>query len=376
MSFRALLVTKDSQAVETIAPVLSYFGLMVQCCGYSDAVCLVTEQKFEAVLVDFDDPHSAAAVLRNVSSAPFENHAVTVALLSDKARVRSVFGAGAHFVLYKPISSEQAEATLLAATALIKRERRNAFRAGVQVPVKLRLENTSGVTDVEAILLDLSENGMDVLAAQPLCPSGTLHARFSLPDAPTELEIRGEVAWANPNGDSGVRFVGLPDSLRVALRCWVLDHLKDAPPEEAEPVLGCKLSDLSPGGCYVETASPFPERTAVVLTLRAGDVELQAQGLVRVMHPACGMGIEFASHTAEQRAETENFIQFLTNRPGIQPELLVSPNKLVSASEVQIRQSDEVEDALLDLLRNHESFSQEMFLETLRKQRNADFVQS
>jgi hypothetical protein len=88
------------------------------------------------------------------------------------------------------------------------------------------------------------------------------------------------------------------------------------------------------------------------------------------------MGIEFASHTAEQRTETENFIQFLTSRPGVQPELLVAPHKLVSAPEVQIRQSDEVEDALLDLLRNHESFSQEMFLETLRKQRNGDFVQS
>jgi DNA-binding response OmpR family regulator len=182
MSFRALLVTKDSQAVETIAPVLSYFGLMAQCCGYSDAVCLVTEQKFEAVLVDFDDPHSAAVVLQNVSCAPFESHAVTIALLSDKARVRNVFGAGAHFVLYKPISSEHAEATLLAATALIKRDRRNAFRAGVQVPVKLRLENTSGVTDVEAILLDLSETGMDVLAAQPLCPSATLRCSHGVGD--------------------------------------------------------------------------------------------------------------------------------------------------------------------------------------------------
>jgi hypothetical protein len=30
---------------------------------------------------------------------------------------------------------------------------------------------------------------------------------------------------------------------------------------------------------------------------------------------------------------------------------------------------------LLDLLRNHESLSEEMFLETLRGQRNAEFVQ-
>src|SRR5438132_6514973 len=120
MSFRALLVTKDDQAAEVLTPVLSNFGLSAHCCGYSSAVCLVTEQKFQAVLVDFDDPHSAALVLQNVSSAPFEKHAVTVALLSDKAKVRNVFGAGANFVLYKLVNTEQAESTLRAATALIK----------------------------------------------------------------------------------------------------------------------------------------------------------------------------------------------------------------------------------------------------------------
>ena len=92
MSFRALLVTKDDQAAEVLTPVLSNFGLGVQRCGYSDAVCLVTEQKFQGVLVDFDDPHSAALVLQNLASAPFQTNAVTIALLSEKNKVRNVFG--------------------------------------------------------------------------------------------------------------------------------------------------------------------------------------------------------------------------------------------------------------------------------------------
>ncbi len=143
MSFRALLVTRDDQAVEILAPVLSDFGLMVHCCGYPDAVCLVSEQKFQAVLVDFDDPHSAALILQNAANASFENHAITVGLLNDRSKVRSAFGVGANFVLYKPIAAVQAEATLRAATALIKRERRNSFRVPVQVPVKLRLVRDS-----------------------------------------------------------------------------------------------------------------------------------------------------------------------------------------------------------------------------------------
>ncbi len=69
------------------------------------------------VIIDFDDPHSAALVLQSTEQASAGNGAITIALLSDKTKVRNVFGAGANFVLYKPVSAEQAQATLRAATA-------------------------------------------------------------------------------------------------------------------------------------------------------------------------------------------------------------------------------------------------------------------
>ena len=124
MTFQALLVSKDEEAIAVLNPVLAGFELNVQSCGYPEAMVRISEQKYDAVLVDFDDPHSAALLLQNVSS--IGNGVVTVALLSDKAKVRNVFGAGANFVLYKPISEPQAQASLRAATALIKRERRRA----------------------------------------------------------------------------------------------------------------------------------------------------------------------------------------------------------------------------------------------------------
>ena len=118
MSFRALLVSKDDQAVEALTPVLSNFGLTVHRCAYPDALCLVSEQKFHAVLVDFDDPHSATLTFENLSAARFRAHAVTVALLADRSKVRNAFGAGANFVLYKPVNAEQAEGTLRADASL------------------------------------------------------------------------------------------------------------------------------------------------------------------------------------------------------------------------------------------------------------------
>ena len=379
MSFRALLVTKDDQAAETLTPVLSNFGLTTQCCGYSDAVCLVTEQKFQAVVVDFDDPHSAALVLQNLATTPFQAHAVSVALLSDKSKVRNVFGAGANFALYKPLDERQAVTTLRAAAALIKRERRTSFRVPIQVAVRLAFENGEGAAaEIEGILLDLSETGMDVLAAQPLYPSARLTATFLLPNAPAEFELTGEIAWANPNGECGVHFRDIPQTIQGALQWWLAQNARPSAPMDPEGLADCRLTDLSLGGCYMETASPFPERTEVVLILSADGVEFRTHGRVLVMHPARGMGIEFAMCTAAQRKQTEEFINFLTCRPGVEPALRVVPQAL-KADEDAAQVSDfdsEMEDPLLDLLRNHHSFSEEMFLEALRSQRSGDFVES
>jgi CheY-like chemotaxis protein len=376
MTLQSLLVSKDEQAAAVLTPILTGFGLGVHCCGYADALGRIADQKFDAVIVDYDDPHSAALVLQNAYHASPGNNTVSVALLSDKSKVRSVFGAGANFVLYKPMSEQQAEATLRAATALMKRERRRSFRVPVQIPLQLQVENG---TEMEGILLDLSEDGLDLLAAQPLCPAANIRAYFCLPESDNEMRIRGEVAWANPNGESGVRFIDLAENLRDVLKAWVLRNAPEVPPEESEPVSECKLSDLSLGACYVETESPFPERSDIVLRLQAEDMEVQAEGLVRVMHPGYGMGIEFASRTAEQREQVGKFLEFLTSRPGTLPRLLITPRALAAADQYDnppASEAEEPDDPLLLLLRSHESMDQEEFLQALQRQRNSEEVAS
>ena len=376
MTFHALLVSKDEEAAGILTPLLSRCGVTVACCGYPEALCRLTEEKFDSVIVDFDDPHSASLVLQNASQVTSGVKAVTVALLSDKTKVRNVFGAGANFILYKPISVEQAEASLRAATALIKRERRRSFRVPVQVPIQLQVENG---TPLEGILLDLSEDGMDVLAAQPLCPGARISAQFNLPDGNTEIQGSGEIAWASPNGQAGVRFIDLPDNLRATVKTWVAANAPEIPPPDPEPVSQCTLTDLSLGGCYVETESPFPERSGITLCLNAEDIEVQAEGTVRVMHPGFGMGIEFASRTTDERAQVARFIGFLTSRPGMLPALLITPRILAAGD--QYNQPDplpkeELDDPLLELLRSHESLNQEEFLQKLRQQRRSEEVTS
>lgn len=370
MTFHALLVSKDDDAASVLRTVLADFGIAAVCCGYPEAICQLTEQRFDAVVVDFDDPHSAALVLQNVHQSSSANHAVTVALLSDKAKLRNVLGQGANFVLYKPISPLQAETSLRPASALIKRERRSSCRVPLQLPIQLKLQDAP---DLEGILLDLSETGMDVLAAQPLCPSAQIGARFTLPDGKTELDVRGEITRANPNGESGVRFLELSENTRAVLKTWIAANAPELPPPDIDPVTQCKLTDLSLGGCYVETESPFPEGSGIQLCLKAKDVEVGVDGKVCVLHPGFGMGIEFASSTTAGREQVEQFIGFLSSRPGTMPDLLIMPLALSAAdSNSEHSNPADLDDSLLDLLRRHESLSQEEFLEELRRQRSGE----
>jgi CheY-like chemotaxis protein len=369
MTFHALLVSKDDEPAAVLKTVLSGFGIAdVCCCGYPEAICQLGEQKFDAVIVDFDDPHSAALVLQTLQQSSSANHAVVITLLSDKGKLRSVLSQGAHFVLYKPVSLLQAEVSLRPADALLKRERRSSCRVPLQLPIQLKLQD---IPDIEGILLDLSETGMDVLAAQPLCPSGQISARFTLPDGKTELEVRGEITRANPNGESGVRFIDLSDNTRAILASWIAANAPALPEPDIEPLTQCKLSDLSLGGCYVETESPFPEKARIQLCLKVEEVAVQVEGIVRAMHPGFGMGIEFASRTAEERAQVEQFIGLLTSRPGALPDLQIVPLALTAHDEATTSNPESVEDPLLDLLRRHESLSQEEFLEQLHLQRGA-----
>jgi len=376
MTLQTLLVSKDDDSAEVLSRVLASFAVAVE--RFSEveiALQRLGEQRFDGLIVDFDEPETARQLLQAAFLKP--GALITMALVSDESAVRDTLQSGAKFILHKPVAPEQAAATLRAVTAMLRRERRRSFRVPVQAPVQLSVQ---GGEPLEGIMLDLSQTGMDVLAAQPLLPSALIGLRFDLPDGSAEIEVHAEVAWANPNGQSGVRFLDLSEDQIEHLKTWLMANSPDVPLEEADPVSLCKLTDLSLGGCYVETESPFPEQALVDLCLRAGGMEIHADGMVRVMHPGSGMGVEFPSRTTEQRETVAHFIEFLTSRPGTLPELLISPKSLV-ADENQFattssHSEEHLEDPLLDLLRGAQSLSRDQFLAELHRQRNSETVTS
>ena len=369
MIFHALLVLTDDSTAERLRQILAEFQVESEYCSESHVANeKLAERRYDAVIVDLEDQSAAASILEQVRQSQISKNAVTISLLDDKSLVRRAFGMGANFILYKPVAEEPARASLRAAIALLKRERRRSFRVPVQLPVTL---SWHGAPEVEGIMLDLSENGMDVLSAQPLQQSQALHVHFSLPDL-SQIGATGQVAWANSNGQAGVEFVDFPDGQKQIVQDWLSANAPEGPPPEPEPIANCKLSDLSLGGCYVESESPFPVNTEVELSLRASNTEIKITALIRVMHPGYGMGLEFVSNQGEHRQLVDQFISVLSSHPGSVPLLSISP-KSIHFHEVasSASQPEGNADSLVELLRSDLPRSQDEFLAELRRQRNS-----
>jgi CheY-like chemotaxis protein len=377
MTVQALLVTRDDSASEILSRTLPVYGVAVE--RWSDpstAITRLQQQKFDALVVDFDDPDAARDVIREARLLGSTSPPVTVALVADPAAIREILSAGAHFVLHKPLTEEKARTGLCAVTALLSRERRRAFRVPVQAPVALLLPDQR---QIEGILLDLSETGMDVLTAEPQPPGSLIRFHFQLPDRSFEMDAHGQVAWANPNGQTGVHFLDLTEVAAAELKAWLRAAAVTAAVSPNESVPHGKLTDLSLGGCYVETTSPFPERSLIDLCLKTVNIEIHTEAMVRVVHPGRGMGVEFPSRTQEQRAQVENLIRFLRGRPETTLELFVSPRALTAdLSQFEPSEADregskeEMEDLLLELLRRGTKLSEDDFIAELRHQRSCE----
>src|SRR5580704_10613416 len=375
MNVQALLVSSDDSAADVLGKVLPSFGIALdRSSDLETTLARIQQQKFDALIVDFDDPKAAEEVLQQAQKLGASP--LNIALVTDSGQVRSILNGGAHFVLYKPVTEEAAKAGLKAAAALLSRERRRAFRVPVQAPVEITLPDKR---KLDGILLDLSETGMDVLTAEPQLAGSLLACRFQLPDGTLEVEAHGQVAWANPNGQTGVHFLDLQENILNELKSWLKAAAATAGTVADETVQHCKLTDLSLGGCYVQTDAPFPERALVDLCLKAQNLEVHTEGMVRVAHPGQGMGVEFPSRTPEQRAQVGELINFLRSCPATALEMSISPRALVAdvtqfepGEKKEDESGEELEDHLLELLRRGTTLQQDEFLSELQHQRSPE----
>jgi hypothetical protein len=101
-------------------------------------------------------------------------------------------------------------------------------------------------------------------------------------------------------------------------------HLVIASAEIVELSSGARFStrttDLSPGGCFVDTLTPFPVGSQVRVTIYRGKSHFETRGVVVYSQQGLGMGIAFGELEPKHKASLDGWIAELTGGRVIIPE--------------------------------------------------------
>ncbi|MGA2980627.1 MAG: PilZ domain-containing protein [Terriglobales bacterium] len=326
---------------------------------------LLESRHFDAVILDYRADPSCDEFLARLRQSAKNRASLLIAVVDGDFNARPVFGLGANFVLYRPLSSSRTRMSLRAARGLMRRERRRAPRTLVSSRVAVAYP---GAPEMNAFMADISDGGTLVDTAN-IPRACKVYFEFALPGQQQRVRLSGEVAWQDASGRTGIRFLDVPQSSRRLIQTWlqrnhaqttsgvsapapssnscstesgVDSEPKREPRIEPKEVLvsnagnrrgeqrfacklgadvyhlgstvpnRCTLSDLSEGGCYVEMPTPFAQQSSVEILIRTADTKLRITGQVLTTHPGFGMGVRFMYRDSAAREEVLRLLAVLS----------------------------------------------------------------
>jgi CheY-like chemotaxis protein len=371
MTLSTLLVCADAAAVDVLRRVLEELGMKVELCADAiRAAVRLAQERFDLIVLDCKKQKDTIGLLLESRSSHLNNSTLAVVVVEGQESIREMFSLGVNFAVYKPVAYERAMSSLRAAQAVLHQDKR--YKARVLVHTQATVEYAGG-EPVKATLVDLAEDGMAVNFGKKLPPTCRVYFQFQLPGQKATVRLSGQVVWQDWNGRAGVQFVDVPQTSRRIMSEWLQKNLDDtsngelvsdaiavAPSiqpsgaliagrtqesksREREAVarlrsepdnrrgqaryacrLGaevfeagssvrnyCHLSDLSPGGCYLEMPLVLAQGSAIEITVRTHEMKLRVSGEVKTSHPGYGMGISFRLNTKDERNGVQQLIDFV-----------------------------------------------------------------
>jgi CheY-like chemotaxis protein len=379
MDLRALVVCPDQDAAGVLTLILSELGMAVEHTpSISRGVELLDSRRFDTIVLDYRADQSSEEFLARLRQSAKNRASMLIAVVDSEFNARPVFGLGANFVLYRPLSSERTRISLRAARGLMRRERRRAPRSPLGSTANVAYP---GAPELNALLTDLSDGGTALQTASQIPPACKVYFEFELPGQQQLVRLSGEVAWQDASGRTGIRFLDVPQSSRRLMQTWLQQNSANpatglsAKPSGGKPTaspslatqssampsrpsgeprpeprdsafisnagnrrgelrfacklgaevyrLGttipnrCTLSDISEGGCYVEMPSPFSGHSGVEILIRTAGTKLRITGQVLATHPGFGMGVRFTFRDSAEREEILRLLAILSAGPAL-----------------------------------------------------------
>jgi|SRR5581483_1332023 len=217
MTLSSMVVSRDWQEVGVLECILGGLHINVDIESEPEkATQKLAKSKIDALIVDCD-LNGTSKILRGMRKASHPS-CVPLVIVSGSQGRHQLDAMGANFVFEKPISVEQAVHTLSAARNMILDGRLRYHRQTLEIPVSL---SCGAKTRVEAKLTNLSQGGIAVKVEAPIPMTGPLRISFDLPQSKLHVKSLGKVAWTDPEGNAGIRFVQISRRVKRDLQVWL-----------------------------------------------------------------------------------------------------------------------------------------------------------
>jgi DNA-binding response OmpR family regulator len=220
MQVNALVMSRNGPAVKVLVAAFAELGIEYRVSGsILETLEMLSVGQHSAVIVDFDLP-DAISVVRTARTLPEKRRPVLFGMIGNTTAVGSVFQAGANFVLYKPLDLLQVLHSCRAARGFMQKDRRSVPRQKSEGLAYLQFP--TGI--VAALVVDVTEQGLSLQAAEVLTPLRGVPLRFLLPNSEQVVHATGDFIWADKNGRAGIFFSKIAPACHRDLQAWLKRH--------------------------------------------------------------------------------------------------------------------------------------------------------
>ncbi|HXF14277.1 MAG TPA: hypothetical protein VN517_14075 [Terriglobales bacterium] len=217
MGINALVMSRSNGAVKVLVATFAELGIEYKVsASVSETLEILATEYHSALILDFDLP-DAACVAKMARSVPEKRRPVLFGMIGAATPVGSAFQAGANFVLYKPLDPNQVLHSFRAARGFMRGDRRSATRQKGETLAYLQFP--TGI--VPALVMDVTEQGLSLQAAEGLTPLRGVPLRFLLPGTAEVIHATGDFIWADGNGRAGLFFSKIAPACQRALQAWL-----------------------------------------------------------------------------------------------------------------------------------------------------------
>lgn len=214
-----LIVTHDGVTEGILSSIASEMKAAVEYRGDAQSgLSALERQRFDVVIIDCDDVYQGDWLLRNARKSRPNRSSVLIAITNGGMNAAAAVDLGADFVLPKPLTHDQARIELQRACKAVTADQRKGQRHPVRLPIFLSFGD---VIDRRAETFNLGIGGIGVRVTEPIDDDDMVHLRFWLPGCATSIRARGEIAWSDYEGNTGIRFIGMNPEHHRLLADWL-----------------------------------------------------------------------------------------------------------------------------------------------------------